>query len=133
MTYRLTPFGKHSPAVTTIIVEAARCWREACDSRKSTQPRLFATLSRRDCGMLAPVFDSLMALYEAALGRRLSVGRAALLSEDEMLLLGLLNGSKRTRACLNCGESAATAFNCALCSTRIMMGLAIGPATASRG
>lgn len=75
--------------------------------------------------MLAPVLDSLCLFYEAALGRSMRVGEATMLSDDEHLLLGLLDGSK-PRQCLDCPTGAATALNCALCSTRIMLALTVG-------
>lgn len=74
--------------------------------------------------MLAPVFDSLMILCEAALGRPVAVGSGAALSEDERLLIGLLDGSRHRRASIRCTESAATALDCAISSTRIMVKLA---------
>lgn len=82
-------------------------------------------LAPLDCGMLAPVFDSLMTLWEAALGRKITVGGVTL-SEDELLLLGLLDGSRPRRACIDCAEGAASALDCAICSTRMMMALVMG-------
>lgn len=108
-----------------LVTAAARCWRSARDGGEPGQQSLHAMLAAHDCGMLAPVFDSLMTLCEAALGRKIAVGGAAL-SEDERLLLGLLDGSRQRRACIDCAEGAASALDCAICSTRIMMGLVTG-------
>ncbi len=102
----------------------ARGWRAARDQGACTQQRLHKLLAPRDGGMLAPVFDSLMTLCEAAMGRRFAVGVASRLSVDERLLLGMLAGSQRPRACLGCAEGAAKALDCSLCSTRIMLALA---------
>ncbi|KTT68930.1 hypothetical protein, partial [Sphingomonas endophytica] len=88
-------------------------------------------LAPRGAGMLAPVFDSLMTLCEAALGRRFSVGTAGRLSADERLLLDLLGGSRRCRACIVCPEERAAMLDCSLCSTRIMLALVAGPIPAS--
>lgn len=107
-----------------LVTAAARCWRAARDAGAPVQQRLYAMLLPHDCGMLAPVFASLMTLYQAALGRPVAVGRATL-SSDERLLLGLLDGTRSRRACIACAEGSASALDCALCSTRIMMALTI--------
>ena len=72
-----------------------------------------------------------MACSEAALGRPLRVGADQILSEDEHLLIDLLAGTKRTRACLDCDDGMATTLDGAVCSTRIMMALAV-PASSGR-
>lgn len=118
-----------SVSLAQLVPAAARCWRAARDRGVSAQQRLHALLAGQHGDMLAPVFDSLMTLCEAALGRRIAVGGQggqsdAGLSEDESLLLGLLDGSRQRRACLACAEGAASALDCAICSTRIMMTLA---------
>lgn len=73
--------------------------------------------------MLAPVLDSLIGFYELALGRPLAVGRAEALSDDERLLLGLVNGGGRIFCCAQGSEAL---FACALCSARIMLKLVLG-------
>lgn len=118
------------PDVNGMVTVAARCWRAARDTGAPVQQRLHALLSPHDCGMLAPVFDSLMTLCEAALGRKIAVG-GAVLSDDENLLLGLLDGSKPRRACIDCADGPARALDCAICSTRIMMALTMGRRAAS--
>lgn len=79
--------------------------------------------------MLAPVLDSLCLFYEAALGRPMTVGEALALSDDEHLLLGLVDGSK-PRQCLICPKGVGATLDCALCSTRIMLALTLGQPTA---
>lgn len=111
-----------SPDSAELVTAAVRCWRKAHDGGEPVQQSLHRMLEAHDYGMLAPVFDSLMALCEAALGRRIAVGGAGL-SEDERLLLGLLDGSRPRRACIDCEQGAASALDCAICSTRIMMAL----------
>jgi hypothetical protein len=123
MTYAFSPPIGGAIAASTIVLEAARGWRAARDAGHFAQPRLFQILLAHGCDVLAPVFDSLMALCESALGRRLRVGNGSTVSDDEHLLLDLLDGSKRTRACLDCEDGIATALDCALCSTRFMMRL----------
>ena len=108
-----------------VLIDATRCWRRARDAGDPIQPCLARTLAVHDCAVLAPVVDSLIRYYEAALGRPIAIGSAKALSRDEHLLLGLLDGST-PRACLACPERAAIGLDCALCSTRIMLALALG-------
>lgn len=107
-----------------LILDVARCWREARDKGEPVQPCLFAALRSYDCDILAPVFDSLMMLCETALGRTLRVGTHDAVSDDEALLLDLLDGARHARACFECADGLVTTLDCALCSTRIMLRLA---------
>lgn len=116
-----------------ILIEAARCWRNARDTGKPVQPRLYRALAPHGCEMLAPVFDSLMTLCENAFGRQVTIGEAATLSSDELMLLGMIDGTKPRRACIDCPESAATSLDCAICSTRIMMSLAMAHRISNSG
>lgn len=108
-----------------LVTAATRCWRAARDAGRPLQQALHTMLAPSDHGMLAPVFDSLLTLCEAALGRRFSVGGTEL-SDDEHLLLGLLDGSMGRRACIDCEGETASMLDCAICSTRIMLGLVTG-------
>jgi hypothetical protein len=107
-----------------LVPAVARCWRAARDRGESTQQRLFALLSPQASGLLAPVFDSLLTLWEAALGRRMVVGAASSLSQDETLLVGLLEGSRGAEECGEAGAPGRTMLEHALRSTRIMIALA---------
>jgi hypothetical protein len=113
------------PSYATLVVTAARCWRRARDKGDPGQPRLYALLAPLDLGLLAPVFDSLMTLCEAAFGRPLKVGGAPAVSFDENLLLRLIDGTQARRTCIRCDAGTASALDCAICSTRIMLRLAI--------
>jgi hypothetical protein len=124
MSYHCPPTTPDATAVPAILIGAARCWRDARDNGQSVQPCLSRTLDH-DCTMLAPVLDSLCLFYEAALGRPMTVGEALTLSDDEHLLLGLMDGSK-PRQCLTCPQEVGATLVCALCSTRIMLALALG-------
>ncbi|RKF22606.1 hypothetical protein D6851_05150 [Altericroceibacterium spongiae] len=125
MTRHFLPPNLDDAAHRSLLVEAARCWRNARDTGQSVQPCLYKILASHNCEMLVPVFDSLMHLCEDALGRAVAIGEDAALSGDEHLLLGLIDGSKPRRTCIDCAEGAASALDCAICSTRIMMGLAL--------
>lgn len=125
MSRHFPPPAPEATAVPAILIDAARCWREARDSGQSVQPCLSRALDQHDCTMLAPVLDSLCLFYEAALGRPMTVGEALTLSDDEHLLLGLMDGS-RPRQCLTCPNGVGATLDCALCSTRIMLALTLG-------
>ena len=125
MSRHFTPPTPETTAVTAILIDAARCWREARDSGRSVQPCLAQTLDRHDCIMLAPVLDSLCLFYEASLGRPMTVGDAFTLSDDEHLLLGLVDGSTLRRF-LTSAHDVGSTLACAVCSTRIMLALTLG-------
>jgi hypothetical protein len=114
------------PGVADLLIAAGRCWRAARDGDLPVQQALHALLAPRGYGMMAPVLDSLMRLYEAALGRTLVFGKEGAPTADGSLLLGLLDGSRSRRKCIDCTAGAASALDCAICSTRIMMGLSPG-------
>lgn len=101
----------------TILVEAVRCWREARDNGEPVQPSLFLLLSRRGHDMLPPVFDSLLSLAEAVLGRRIVIGDGACLSEDEHRLLSLVEGVGSEPV----DSGIALAFDCAVRSMRLLL------------
>ncbi|MET3438075.1 hypothetical protein [Sphingomonas sp. 1185] len=129
MTRHVLSAASEIAVVPVMLVDAARCWRDARDSGQPVQPCLAQRLDRRGCAMLAPVLDSLYVFFEAALGRPMAIGAASALSDDEHLLVSLVDGSA-PRTCLRCPKGARTALDCALCSTRIMLTLTLGqPAT----
>jgi hypothetical protein len=115
--------------VASIITSSIRCWREACDAKLPVQPHLYRMLEEQDCTILAPVFDSLFCFYEAALKRPIAVGGAGSVSEDERLLLSLVDRPALCRSKLDCPRGAEIGLNCALCSTRIMLSLAMTEAS----
>lgn len=102
------------PAI--LIPAAARAWRRARDERSPVQQALYAALHPLRCGMLAPVLDSLLTLYETDAGRRLRVG-------DEHDLLRLLARED--------DPAPGAALDTALRSTRIMMRVVCEPAGAA--
>ena len=76
--------------------------------------------------MLTPVLDSLMALCEAAVGRKFLTGRGGWITSDEFLLLGLVDGVRPHRK-FDCGEGMAAALDCALRSTLTVFALEAQP------
>lgn len=106
-----------------LVAAAARCWRAARDRGAPVQQRLHAMLAGPGQEMLAPVFDSLIALCEAALGRRVVVGEAAALSGDEALLVGMLDGTREWEVAGECPAGTACALASAVRSARVMLGM----------
>jgi hypothetical protein len=102
-----------------IIVDAARCWRVARDAGGAVQVALYARLAPLGLGILAPVFDSLLRLFEHSARRAFRPGEAGAqaLSGDEQHLLRLLAKDDVERAPL---------LRIAIQSTRIMLRLVDG-------
>jgi len=117
MTRHFSPPAREATAMSAMLIEVARCWREARDSGKAVQPSLFTLLSRHGHDMLAPVFDSLMTLSEAVSGKRIAVGSGPDLSEDEHRLIRLLEGT----GTLPRKGGLALSLDCAVRSLQILM------------
>lgn len=115
-----------APLSAELVAAAARCWRAARDRGAPVQQRLHAMLAGYGQDMLAPVFDSLIALCEAALGRRIVVGEAAALSGDEALLVGMLDGSRWCEVARGVPDGTVAALATAVRSARVMLKLVPG-------
>lgn len=126
MTYLSAPLEDGPVSILSIILASARRWREARDTGLPVQPHLFLSLAPQGCGVLAPVIDSLMHLYEIVLRRPVRVGRDGAMSPDEDLLLDLLTGAKQSRVSFSDIGGMGRAFDTALASTRIMVRKAFG-------
>lgn len=109
-----------------LIVEAVRCWRSARDEAAPAQRRLYAHLAPREHGLLAPVFDGLLTIVEAATCRRFVAGEGTRPSSDEHRLLDLLDGADPASA-IRC-PNLASALVAALRSARFMLALVVKPA-----
>ena len=120
MTACLPLASGHVLASSQTLVDVARCWRSARDQGDPVQPSLFRLLAKRSGDMLAPVFDSLLTLYEAVLGRPVEVGHAHSLSQDERDLVDLMRGARHVPHDGGMA-SAVCALECAICSTRFMI------------
>lgn len=83
-------------------------------------------LSADDHGMLAPVFDGVMALYEAVLGRPIVTGEGSRGSDDERRLIGLIAAPVRDPDGIVGGGTMAIAFDRAIRLARIMIFEALG-------
>lgn len=121
MTHISASLRSGSVAATAIIVEAIRRWRVARDGEIAVQPYLFAALADRGCGILAPVFDSLLSLFEAALRRPLRTGEGEALSHDETALIDLLSGVGCDNSEIGTDSGIGIVFGGAVDSARIML------------
>lgn len=130
MTRHFSPPAPDTTAVSAMLIDAVRCWQEARDSGESIQPCLSRTLAEHECTMLAPVLDSLCRFIEVALGRRMEVGAAQLLSDDEHLLLDLLDEPEPRVICLDERKDMARLLDGAIRSTRIMIAMTVIPRSA---
>jgi len=127
------------PAATivanSLILDAVRSWRQARDSGNPVQPALYRALVGYGCGILAPVIDSVLALYEACSGRRFRTAAPDYVgfSGDERHLLSLLRSGNKKPAVLDISASPdlAPVMRIALRSARIMLRLALEPAGAT--
>lgn len=116
-----------SPAAIWSVVDGARCWRLARDAGDPAQPTLYKRLERWGAGLLAPVIDSVMSLFESGFGRRF---RAGSLSEprfthDEHYLLALLEDGGATPID-RFDPTMVSTMRIALRSARIMLLSVIG-------
>ena len=111
-----------SPA-TSAIIDSVSIWRVARDLGQPVQPSLFARLDSLGSGILAPVLDALLTLFEAGFRRRFNAGKPAdaALTDDERQLLELLERDACPAPIGQVRPDLATALGTALRSTRIML------------
>lgn len=126
-------FAFASPAGSTII-DSARIWRIARDLGQPVQPLLFARLDLPGGGILAPVLDGLLTLFEAGFRRRFDAGAPSdvELTADEQRLLELLDRDSSAAPIEQVRPNLVSPLWAALRSTRIMLrtvfGLNVGEA-----
>lgn len=118
MTCHFTALAREA-SLPAALVEAMRSRREAREAGQLVIPRIFSALASRGIGMMAPALESVISLTEAALGRPLHTGTADDLSSDEMLVLGLLDGTIEP-AMLHRSHGLANALVSAIRSAQIM-------------
>lgn len=107
-------------SLSTVLIAAARCWQAAHDGHELAQPRLARLLAGYDGVMLAPVLDSMMTFVEIDLGRSFVPGMQMRLSDDELMLLDLVYAAEPP-AWADRRRESASALDCALASTRVML------------
>lgn len=130
-------FTSIPPRARSLIIAAARRWRAARDRGEAVQPALFATLDPAGCGVLAPVLDSLIGLFEASSGRAFRVARSSgrRLSRDERKLLAMLEEADeagRSLPFMRADRRLGSAMQIAIRSTQIMIRHALRAASPDR-
>ncbi len=120
-----------SPAAIRAVIDGARSWRIARDAGEPIQPSLYKRLERWGAGLLAPVLDSVMTLFEAGFRRRFRAGRPSDtdFTYDEHRLLALLDG-QQVVANDPFDPSLLSTMRIALHSARIMLMSVIDDAVA---
>ena len=119
-------FASSAPSAseaTSTILEAARSWRIARDTGHSIQPALYERLELRGAGLLAPVLDGLLTLFEAGFRRRFQAGAPSdsAITGDEHQLIDLLESDDATPAIDYFRADLAGAMRIAVRSSRIML------------
>lgn len=116
------------PRARALIIAAVRRWRRARDRGEAVQPALFATLEPAGCGVLAPVLDGLIQMFESSSGRSFEVAPRSDggLSVDERRLLAMLEADDSgVSPAASVSRRLGTAMQVAVRSTRIMIRLAL--------
>jgi hypothetical protein len=111
-----------SPAAFTVI-DAARFWRLARDRGEEVVPVLFTRLGMTGSGLLAPVLDGLLSLFEAAFRRKFEAGALSdteLTGDEQWLIEGLDHDDEG--ASIGVRPELVAALRTALRSTRIVLG-----------
>ncbi|HUD95709.1 hypothetical protein [Sphingobium sp.] len=126
MTHPSSRIARHSPAALFLFVDAMRYWSAARRSGRPVLASLHARLGRHGWAQLLPAIDSLLGLTETMLGRRLRTGRVPALSEDENMLINLLQGRRTAPIIHACSDAVACAFCGAVRSVQILMDMELG-------
>ena len=129
----LAPAVPAAQSVTSTILEAVRSWRIARDAGNSIQPALYAPLESRGFGLLAPVLDGLLTLFEAGSRRRFDAGAPSdsAITGDEHRLLDLLESDDATPSTDQFLPDLAAAMRVAVRSARVMLRSVIRPEIAA--
>lgn len=116
-----------SSAAIRAVIDGARSWRIARDAGDPVQPSLYKRLERWGAGLLAPVLDSVMSLFEAGFRRRFRAGHPSDdgFTYDEQNLLAMLDG-KGVASADGFDPGLSATMRIALRSARIMLGSVIG-------
>jgi hypothetical protein len=127
MSIAFAPPAATLPAAASAIIDAARSWRIARDSGLSIQPALYARLEARGYGLLAPVLDGLLTLFEAGFRRHFRAGDPSdsAITGDERQLLALLEDEESAPQVDYFRADLSGAMRIAVRSSRIMLRLVI--------
>jgi hypothetical protein len=116
-----------SPVAFTVI-DAVRYWRLARDQGQPVQPALFTRLGMTGSGLLAPVLDGLLRIFEAAFRRRFEAGAPADndLTDDEQWLVDMLEDAGKDPPA-GARPDLVAALRIAVRSTRVMLRSVLAP------
>lgn len=126
MTHIHSTIARQSPSALFLFLQAVRCWGQARRLHRPTLTHLHARMGQYGCGQLLPAVDSLLDLTVTLLGRPLRLSRSATLSDDENMLINLLQGRRTTPLVHHCSDGLLCAFCCALRSAQILMDMELG-------
>jgi hypothetical protein len=112
-----------APSAVWTIIEGARSWRIARDAGEPVQVSLYRRLESLGAGLLAPVLDSVMMLFEARFGRRFQAGGPSdtAFTRDELHLLDMLEDDDAAPPADQFHPDLASMMRIALRSMRIML------------
>lgn len=112
-----------APSAVWTIIDGARSWRIARDAGDPVQPSLYRRLETLGAGLIAPVLDSVMTVFEAGFRRRFRAGDRAdsAFTSDERQLLELLEDGNSSSAIERFNPDLTSTMRIALRSMRIMM------------
>ncbi|QWT16582.1 hypothetical protein [Sphingobium xenophagum] len=109
------------PARTELLIVALRSWHDARRLALPVQQHLYRALDPLECGMLAPVFASLMRFLENAIRRPVHIGSSAGLSADEEVLIALMDDDEPPAHSRPAHLPSCPSLKWAVWSTRIML------------
>lgn len=118
--------ARQSPSALFLFLEAVRCWGRARRLRRPTLNHLYARMGHYGCAQLLPAIDSLLDLSITLLGRPLHLGSSPNLTDDENMLINLLQGCRDAPFAHACSEGLLCTFCCALRSVQILMDMELG-------
>lgn len=121
------------PARTELLIVALRSWHDARRRALPVQQHLYRALDPLECGMLAPVFASLMRFLENAIRRPVNIGSSAGLSPDEEALIALMEDTDHAGPRRLSDIPACASLKCAVWSARIMLRKVLSDALRIRG
>lgn len=130
MTTIHSTIARQSPSALFLFLEALRCWGQARRAHRPTLVHLHARLGHYGCSQLLPAIDSLLDLTGTLLGRPLHFGRGPGLSDDENMLINLLQGRPVAPLVHRCSDALLCTFCCAVRSVQVLMDMELSrPAT----
>lgn len=130
MTTMHSAIARKSPSALFLFLGMVRCWSQARRTRRAALTQLHARFGQYGCGQLIPAIDSMLDLTSRMLDRPIRAGRGPALSDDENMLINLLQGRRVAMLDHRCSEALLCAFCCAVRSVQVLMDMELGQARA---